>query len=169
MSIALFILGGIFYRMRGSDMAWLAMLTKRTYGLFEGRLFWALLCTGMVSAVNGGLLYWLLLPLFFLGVVPSYWRGQFNLEYAPNRNIKNYLWLSLRGAFIALPVFLATGQAWGGILAGALFPAYYLLGLSLQKLKSPIPYLSKFSEWGEFILGGAILVGIYYTLGGGWL
>jgi hypothetical protein len=169
MTTLLFILGGIFYRMRGSDVAWLSMLTKRAYGLFEGRLFWSALCASVMAAVNGDAVYLLLLPLFFLGVTPSYWRGRFNLEDQANRNWKNYAWLSLRGAFIALPVFLVTGQAWGGIIAGALFPAYYLTGLVLQRIKSPIPHLSGFSEWGEFLLGGSILVGIYLTCGGGWL
>jgi hypothetical protein len=169
MSAILFILGGIFYRMRGSDMAWLSMLSKRNYGLFEGRLFWAGLCTSVFMAVTGELWYMLLLPLFYLGTIFGYFGGEFDLENPLNRNIKNYAPLSARGATFMLPVFLVTGQAWGGVLLGALFPVYYLLGLPLQKLKAPIPYLSKFSEWGEFLLGGSMLIGMYLTLGGGWL
>jgi hypothetical protein len=118
-----------------------------------------------VWAISVTLLIWpatfILWPLTFIaafiGVMPGYWKGKFNLADPANRNWKNYFWLTLRGMFIALPVavlysFYSDYTKWPAVVVGGLFVIYYLTGYRITK-RSPI---QAGSQWGEWLLYGAI-------------
>lgn len=151
-------LAAIGYRLRGSagEGGWFEKLFGFAIGTFLGRFLWCVPVSYMFAET------WLefaaYLALTYGGVMFGYWGGQFDLEKEENRNWKNYAILSLRGAFIAFPLALATG-AWGGVIAGSILPFYYRLGMSIApRLK--LPLLHGFSEWGELMLGLAIAVGL---------
>lgn len=155
-------LGFIGYRLRGSGKV-LPGLGNTGQRL----LFWGVPVGVMMALATGSWIFAMAsVPLGWLGVIPGYWGGQFALADPANRNFKNYFILGLRGAFISLPIFLGSlvAQYFGvldvtvglfGIIAGALFPVYYLAGLKLQKFK--LPLLTNYAEWGEALLGTAVL------------
>jgi hypothetical protein len=175
--IIIFILGAAAYRAQGS----------KCFGMTEssmiGSLPWAVLMTAITMLVTADLWMVLTFPLWLLGVAPGYnllktankgikWTGyqfpeydvQFNLEKPENRKPLNYLYLSVRGAFISFPQFIVTAIG-GGFLGGFMLPVFYLVGIPIQnlmkRLNIRIPYLSGFSEIGEALLGGMIGLGVY--------
>lgn len=163
-----FFIGAIGYRLSGSQGAWFTMLTGVKVGTALARLFWAIPMALLVTALTGNIYMLGTAPLFYIGRMLGYWGGEFDLENPDNRNPKNYAILTARGAFIALPFFIATTLGGGGIAAGFYFVPFYLLGIQIQNrvkfLSNRIPYLCKFSEYGEFLLGGSIALGVALTV-----
>lgn len=120
---------------------------------------WALLITTLVFLKTSA---WMLSPVIFitafLGVVPGYFGGKFDLSLASNRNIKNYAWLTARGMFILFPCALVLFTVpfmeflWYGVLAGALFVPCYVAGNVIYKYCK----WQGWTQWGEILLGAAI-------------
>lgn len=162
-----FIFGFIGYRLRGSA------IFPKLGNTLRRIMFWGV-PVGLIVFLTTKI-WWAALasiPLAWLGVAPGYFGGEFALHKPENRNIKNYALLSLRGAWITAPIFIASliAKHFGlldhsiglfAVIAGALFPLYYLAGKKLEKVK--LPLLTYYPEWGEALLGGAVLAGMAYA------
>lgn len=173
-----FFTGGIGYRLRGSsnEGGWASVLFGAEPGLTIGRmLFWAYPVTCFVTALTGNLL---IAPLIFLsawlGVVPGYFGGEFNIEDPKNRNWKNYLRLTLRGMWIAAPLcdtlvalnylgYYHGDFGWGGMIAGALFVFNYWIWIRIGRTPH-FQFIHGYVECGEFLTGGLVMVGIALTI-----
>lgn len=103
--------------------------------------------------------------LAFVGTLPGYFGGEFDLSLPANWNWKNYLRLTARGMFTCLPAACyATGadlgitaQAlWCGVAAGAVFVPAYLSGKWLYHIAREQGQ----SQWGEWQLGFSTLAAI---------
>lgn len=145
------LLGGLAYRIRGGLLD--DILHKELSNTLI-RMIWALYVTVLIGNLNLSLGVFL---CALLGVVPSYWGGKFDLTLPENRNFRNYAWLTVRGAFICLPlaIFLSLfgmHQAWLGVAAGSGFVIYYLLGIVIHRFCK----LQGHSQWGEWLIGIAI-------------
>lgn len=161
-SIIAAILGGIAYRIRGGM---LDDIIGREIPNNYIRSVWALYVMFMLP-----LSVWspVIFALALVGVIPGYFGGKFDLTKRENRTWKNYAWLSLRGAFIMSPLALCFTMLypwlWLGVLAGALMPMWYWIGIKIPEKK---PYVSH-SQIGEWFIGlsiGAVLSSlIFYAL-----
>jgi len=114
----------------------------------------------LVTAAHGNIWLLLTIPLWFIGTTAGYFGGQFNLETKENRKPFNYLKLSARGAFIALPyaVFASffVDTAFLPVMLGAFLPIAYLVGIAAQNVVSS---RYGFSQYGEFIVGALVALG----------
>ena len=171
MIILWILLGGFAYRIRGGLLdPYIGEIIHRGSGYSAPnnyiRSIWALYITILIGANSP---YLEMIGIFLcalLGVAPSYWAGKFDLTLPENRNWRNYAWLTVRGAFVCLPlaIFLSLfgmHQVWFGVAAGSCFVVYYLLGIVIHrfcKIQGP-------SQWGEWCLG--ILIGLSLS-GGLW-
>ena len=176
--IPIFLLGAYAYHLRGSAGGGgrLQQLLGEAPGTQVGRLIWAATVTFVLTACTGNMWMMAFIPIpAFLGVLPGYWTGEFDLAKEKNRNPKNYAILSLRGAWIAFPVMLVliamremglhNGDIGGfGVIAGGMFHIWYLLGRSAYNLGFRLPLVVAWPEWAQFILGGAVMVGVGVSL-----
>jgi len=80
----------------------------------------------------------------------------FDLTRKENCTWQNLSLLSVRGALIILPAALCFYQLypvlWHGVLAGALMPAWYLIGTFIPEKKGVISH----SQIGEILIGASI-------------
>jgi len=172
--LLLFILGGYAYHFRGSagEGGRIQQFIGESIGTQGGRALWAIVVTMMIAGATGNILMLLAMPIpAFLGVLPGYFGGQFDLTKQPNRNVKNYGRLTLRGMFIAFPILVVlsimNGLGWHeggngglGVMLGGGFVLYYLLGKLIYDLGIKIPLCEAWPEWAQFILGGAVFMGL---------
>lgn len=133
--LIVFFLSAICYRLRGSSQI----------GTQSGRiLYWAMPMSSLLVARTGDMWMFLTVIPLWLGVLPGYFGGQFDLDKKDNRNFKNYARLTLRGMFICLPLavcwFYKYPQLFYAVLAGIAFVPCYFLPLA----------------WRERTLGGII-------------
>lgn len=169
MELLISLLGGVIYRIRGGAFNdffrdYFGKPPEWEVPNLWIRGLWAVFMAVMCVAASGDILYFVTAPLWYLGVAPGYFGGEFNLESKENRNPKNYLKLTARGCFIALPAAIATG-AFGGVAAGFFFVPFYLLGIAIVYLFKPkFKELRGFSQWGEFLLGMAVTYGTVATI-----
>lgn len=163
------LLGGFVYRIRGGMFN---DFVRDYLGKPPGwevpnlwiRSLWAVYATLCCVAFSGEVIYFITAPLWYLGIAPGYFGGEFNLEAKENRNPKNYMKLCVRGAFIAFPAAIATG-ALGGVAAGMFLPFYYLAGLGIIYLFKPKwKELKGFSQLGELLTGIAVIAGTIATI-----
>jgi len=152
------ILGATAYRIRGgggNEIVRKILKKPEGWEILNGwiRCIWALFVTlnfplNLASPV--------MFIISFFGVTMGYWGGEFDLTKQENRTWKNYAILAARGAFIILPLALcftlSYPQLWFSVLAGALMPAFYLLGVGIGKKYAILGT----SQWGELLIGAAI-------------
>lgn len=172
--ILAFILGFFGRRLVGGGLD--GDIEKRLFGSELGTqisrlIYWAIPVAILVMALTGNIFAGLVsLPLAWLGLVPGYWGGKFNLENKANRNLANYARLTARGAFIALPLCiglqLLLGYApWLSVAAGALFVPCYLTGIWLSRFDRlnrmwRVVIFKDPSNYGEGLLGGFVMLAI---------
>lgn len=166
-----FIVGAIGYRLRGGADE----TEKNIFGVNFGTqlrriLFWSVPVGVFVTYLTlNPLIGFFAVLLAWAGVVPDYFGGKFDLSLEENRNPKNYALLALRGGFIAAPLCagmillsvlgIKISAPLGAIMAGAMFPLYYLAGNVLIKY-AQLPFVKGNTQWGEFLLGGFIMAAI---------
>lgn len=123
-------------------------------GIIRG--IWALYVTILIGANSPYLGLPIIFVLAFLGVVPGYFGGEFDLTKKENRTWQNLSLLSARGAFIILPLALCFStlypHLWYGVACGALMPIWYLLGVEIGKKSAIMSH----SQWGEVLIGASI-------------
>ncbi|MEI6730595.1 MAG: hypothetical protein WCL30_04985, partial [Pseudomonadota bacterium] len=112
--------------------------------------------------------YLFIVPTILLagfGACAGYW-GEFSLDKPENRNLKNYVKLTVMACYRMFPIFCASflvnyeRQTILSVIFGGLFVPCYLLGIPLAK-KISLPFLRGFTEWGEFLFWGAIYTALY--------
>lgn len=156
MEIAIiFLIGGLAWRIRGTGLV-------RPFIARFG--VWAIPVAMTIAFVTGrpelGIAA---LPFVGLGAIFGYW-GKFDLAVKKLRTVSNYAKLSVMGMVRFLPLFMVSwfvGLQWKvlpAVLSGASFPLCYLAGLKLERFS--LPRLRSFTEWGEFLFGGIILVAL---------
>lgn len=140
------LIGALAYRIKGGLIS---QLIGRELPNFLERSVW---CLYLMFSFP---LSWASLSIFglaYAGVIEGYLGGKFDLSLKENRKWKNYVRLSARGVLLLLPLTLCFYQLypwlWLGLLAGALMPICYLIGLLFPKNK----YISH-SQYGEFLIG----------------
>lgn len=95
--------------------------------------------------------------LAWFGVSIGYY-GQFNLADKANRNLDNYITLTIASMFRMLPLslgaaFIGYAGAMLSVIAGILFVPAYLLGLKINE--------KYFTNIGDFFFYGLILTSFY--------
>ncbi len=170
--LLIFTLGAYAYHLRGSagPGGRLYDILGQAPGTQLGRLLWTLVFTMATVGATGNPWLIFIAPFAFLGVLPGYFGGQFDLWNKTNRNAHNYGLLSLRGMFICFPAMVGLGIAHAtglhdggiggfGVMAGALFVPCYLFGRVLYNFNVKLPLIVGWAEWGQALLGGCILTG----------
>lgn len=155
------IICGLGGRLRGSagKGGWVEKIFGVATGTFLGRFFWCVPVALFTS--HTALMFLANMILAYIGVMFGYWGGKFDLSLAKNRNWKNYLWLTIRGAFIAFPLALASGQ-YLGVVLGALFVPCYLAGNTISR-HLRLPMITSNTEWGEFLIYTLIAYGLIHA------
>lgn len=152
-----FLVGGIAWRLRGTGLMpdWVARYCV-----------WGFTIGGTILLCTGNFLY-AFASVILTGIGASFaYYGDMNVG-TTGKSFKNYLILTVMGMSRMLPLCIAaTIIGYGGmilpsVLAGASFVPVYLIGYKLPKLS----LLSFFTEWGEFLYGGAVLTALVYGLG----
>lgn len=161
--IIAFIIGALSYRVRGGAFnepirEYLGKPPEWEIPNSIIRGQWAIVMALLATACTGNIYMLLTAPLWFLGVVPGYFGGEFDLKNKANRKPKNYARLALRGAFIGFPYFLVTANGLPMAL-GAMLPIAYLCGIFLQNVVSK---RYGFTQYGEAIVGGLVALGVAY-------
>lgn len=158
--VAMFLVGGIAWRVRGSGLVTDTEARYLVWGGVVGALVFGAV-SNPLAAVFAGVIA---LGAAGLGATLGYW-GQFNLTLPENYTKENYAKLTATAMFRMLPLFILSCFAhlqWHvlpAVLAGISFVPAYLAGLKIAQAVK-LPLLTMFSEWGEFLFGGAIFLAL---------
>lgn len=155
-----FLMGGIHWRLRGSN---LSGSTTTGGDTFNRIAVWGLLFAFVAVIVDANpLIPFAAWVLGYAGAAPGYY-GNMDLTQSVNRTFSNMAILALRGMFTTLPLtaaafFYHPDLGWAlapSVLAGVSFPFCYLAGIGIAKVVT-LPLLTMFTEWAEFLYGGII-------------
>lgn len=162
MIVFLFLLGAYAYRLRGdsNEGGFIERHLGFIIGTQGGRLIWSFVVSSLLAFKVHDLAFFIMgLPLVFVGVMFGYFGAYFDLSNKDNLRLGNLARLTLRGMFIMFPLAFFTLPfklyfLWYGVAAGALFVPFYYIG---AKIALKIPMVAGNTQWGEWLLGGAIL------------
>lgn len=177
--LIIFIIGAIAYRARGGGLnkyekSLLGYTDENKMPSRYRELYWVISCSiSILYATMDALIGFLSIPLLIAGCI-GYFGGHFNLADPANRNLKNYLRLTIAGMSTAAPLMLGLmilqhyglysgACAWGGVVSGMLFAPCYLIYFKIINTKI-VQALGEFGNVGELLIGGATLVGIIATI-----
>lgn len=166
MDVILAILGGFAYRIRGGGGNEFARKLLGKPAEWEApngiiRSIWALFVTiNLYFSHPQFYIIPLVFILAFIGTLPGYFGGKFDLSLKENNTWQNYTRLSARGLFITLPLTLCFFPIYPQLvyasLLGLLFVPCYLVGITLARY---FPVWIH-TQWGEFLLGAIITWGL---------
>lgn len=150
----------VAYRIRGGLLTSIGIPSPR----FINLSIWAATVTMVISrqAHNDSIAFvGLVFAMVVAGAPWDYFKGKFDLALPENRTLKNYAWLSLRGAVFMFPVAITCSLlgyhfAWQGVIAASLLPLWYIIGFWLPNRRPIISH----SQIGEALMGASIGVAL---------